>query len=104
MAPVLETRITDKMGVDWCTILKQDMAPSGALPNDWIYRLRTHPWYRTFIWAMKWYILPDGLCPLVLVYRPERREPRLVHPGRLLRVCLPDEPTSGVSEQHLSQD
>ena len=32
------------------------------------------------------------------------REPRLVHPGRLLRVCLPDEPTSGVSEQHLSQD
>ena len=42
------------------------MAPSGALPNDWIYRLRTHPWYRTFIWAMKWYILPTAFALLFL--------------------------------------
>ena len=62
----LETRITDKMGGYWRTILKQDMAPSGALPNDWIYRLRTHPWYRTFIWAMKWYILPTAFALLFL--------------------------------------
>jgi hypothetical protein len=60
----LETHITDKMGGNWCTILKQDMAPSGALPNDWIYRLRTHLWYRTFIWAMKWYILPTAFALL----------------------------------------
>jgi len=44
--------------------LKQDMAPSGALPDDWIYRLRTHLWYRMFIWAMEWYILPTAFALL----------------------------------------
>jgi hypothetical protein len=54
------------MGGYWRTILKQDRVPSGALPDDWIYRLRTHPWYRTFIWAMKWYILPTAFTLLFL--------------------------------------
>src|SRR5215510_11790205 len=62
----LETRITDKMGGYWRTILQQDMAPSSTLPDDWIYRLRTHPWYRTFMWAMKWYILPTVFALLFL--------------------------------------
>jgi uncharacterized protein (DUF2235 family) len=63
----LETRITDKMGGYWRTILQQDMTPAGALPHDWIYRLRMHPWYRTFIWALKWYILPTAFA-LVFFY------------------------------------
>ncbi len=62
----LETRITDKMGSYWQTILKQEGALSDAPPDDWIYRLRTHPWYRKFIWAMKWYILPTAFALLFL--------------------------------------
>jgi uncharacterized protein (DUF2235 family) len=60
----LETRIIDQMGGYWRTILKQHAAPIDALPNTLIYRLRTHPWYLTFIRAMKLYILPTAFALL----------------------------------------
>jgi uncharacterized protein (DUF2235 family) len=61
----LGNRIHDQMRSIWSGIL-QGRPPMGRLPRDWIYRLRTHPFYQRTIWVMKRYVLPTVSAALLL--------------------------------------
>jgi uncharacterized protein (DUF2235 family) len=63
----LGNRINDQMRHIWSSILDQRSYPVGSLPNDWVYRLRTHPTYQQILWALKRYIVPTASAAL-LVY------------------------------------
>jgi uncharacterized protein (DUF2235 family) len=59
-------RINDQMRRTWSAILKQDAQPEGSLPDDWVYRLRTHPAYQGVLRAMKRYVVPTLSAALLL--------------------------------------
>jgi uncharacterized protein (DUF2235 family) len=64
----LATSITDEMRQIWCATLKMAKTAHGAPDvTSRVYRLRTDECYRTFIWAMKRYILPT-LFAILFIY------------------------------------
>ena len=64
----LATSITDEMRRIWCATLNLNPGAVSGTPdaNSRIYRLRTDECYRTFIWAMKRYILPTFFAIMFL--------------------------------------
>jgi len=67
----VQQRIADRMRVTWEPPLAtgpQAVAPRPE-PSDWIFRLRTHPWYRGFFRALTLWILPSafGISVVLLI-------------------------------------
>jgi uncharacterized protein (DUF2235 family) len=55
---VLGRKINDRMRTIWQTILKDKSAPSAEEPSGFIYKLRSHEFYKLFLWVNKRHILP----------------------------------------------
>lgn len=57
----LEYRISDRMRSLW-----QARTTAGAWPDDWIYRLRTHPLYRRLFRTWKRHVLPTFFAAVIV--------------------------------------
>ena len=62
----LTGRIQNDMGVLWGQSLNAKLG-AAAEPRDFIFRLRTHPWYRAGHYALKRYVLP-ALFAILFLY------------------------------------
>ena len=91
LSTALQRAITDRMRALWDGIFGQpatDVTPSQG-PTDWVYRLRSHPWYRNSFAAITQKVFPfifgvGCLAALVLV-SPARRTARCLR-RRALRA------------------
>ncbi len=63
----LGNNINGQMNAIWRTILKERMTPAGAVPESWVYRLRTNRTYRATHQALKRHVIPLASA-ILLVY------------------------------------